>query len=72
MSASADDTVVNNDTDSLIVTCSGANGSRKCKGLVLMNSAGKVFKKEEIEFMASENGSTVAEATANDLIGLSR
>lgn len=71
MSASADDTVVNNDLDSLVVTCNGADGSRKCKGLVLMNSAGKVFTKEEIESMASENGSTVAEATSNDRIGLS-
>ena len=72
MSASADDTVANNNADPLIVTCNGANGSNKCKGLVLMNSAGKVFKKEEIDSMTTHNGSTVAEATAMDLIGLSR
>jgi hypothetical protein len=72
MSASADDTVANNNVDPLIVTCNGANGSNKCKGLVLMNSAGKVFKKEEIDSMTTHNGSTVAEATAMDLIGLSR
>jgi hypothetical protein len=37
-----------------------------------MNSAGKVFKKEEIDAMNVENGATVAEATANDLLGVAR
>jgi hypothetical protein len=37
-----------------------------------MNSAGKVFKREEIESMKVENGATVAEATANDLLGIAR
>lgn len=74
MSSAADDTVVNTINNEVnYVTASGANGSTKCKGLVLMNSAGKVFKKEEIEGMATDpTGATVAEATANGLIGTSR
>ncbi len=70
MSAAADDTVVNTMGGTNCVTASGANGSTKCKGLVLMNSAGKVFKKEEIT--TNPNGATIAEATSNDLLGKCR
>ena len=72
MSAAADDTVANDKIEVPIVTASGANGSKKCRGLVLINSAGKVFKKDEIEAMVVESGATVAEATANGLLGKSR
>ena len=69
MSAAADDTVVNKNGDSMYVTASGANGSTKCKGLILMNSAGQVFKEDEID---EDYKITTAQSTANDLLGTSR
>lgn len=72
MGAAADDSVTNRNDQTCKVTASGSKGSGKCRGLVLMNSAGKVFKREEIESMKVENGATVAEATANDLLGIAR
>lgn len=51
------------------VSASGAPGTQKCKGLVLMNSAGRVLKKDDIALNGSRNGLSVAEATANDLLG---
>lgn len=72
MSAAADDTVGESDTKIPVVTASGKRGSKKCKGLVLMNSAGKIFTKKEVDAMSTGVTSTVAEATANDLLGPSR
>ena len=71
MSLAADDTVVNGNGGVSCVTASGANGSTKCKGLVLMNSAGKVFNRQDIEAMKGDRV-TIAEATSSDLLGVSR
>jgi len=69
MSASADDFVVN-DASKECFSASGASGSQSCKGLVLMNSAGKVFKEGEVEVFETECGAmTIGEATARDLLG---
>ncbi len=78
MSFAADDGVVVNEdskseSDAVIVSASGASGSGRCKGLILMNSAGKVFKNGEVENLTTDTGiTTVAEATASGRIGESR
>jgi len=67
MGAAADDKAMMLDVSN--VSASGAPGAQKCKGLVLMNSAGRVLKKDDIVSNGSRNGLSVAEATANDLLG---
>ena len=49
------------------VSASGAMGTQSCEGLVLMNSAGKVLSKEELQ--GKETIQSVAEATALDTLG---
>ena len=49
MSAAADDTVCVDDTFS--VSSSGAPGTGRCTGLILMNSAGQIQKLEDVEIM---------------------
>lgn len=49
------------------VSASGAMGTQSCKGLVLMNSAGKVLSMKELAEM--ETTSSIAETTAMDALG---
>ena len=49
------------------VSASGATGSKKCRGVVLMNSAGQIKSKEDIA-SRTDGGSTVAQITASDAL----
>ena len=66
MGTAADDNSASDSTFS--VSSLGSSGTSKCKGLVLMNSAGKILSKEEI----NESENTVAESTVLDLLGTNR
>lgn len=59
MACAADDTIgsIKSDDQQTITSASGAPGTQKCTGLILMNSAGKVFSKEDIAKMKSEAAS---------------
>ncbi len=66
MGAAADD--IRTESDSNDVSSLGTIGSGKAKGLVLMNSAGRILSRDEI----NESETTIAEATALDLLGENR
>jgi pimeloyl-ACP methyl ester carboxylesterase len=66
MGAAADDTTTFMSAEN--VSALGSTGSGRCRGLVLMNSAGRILSKDEVN--DSEN--TVAETTALNLLGTSR
>jgi len=67
MGVAADDTPLLVEKD--CVTSMGSVGSGRCSGLVLINSAGKLLSKEEIN--SSDYTTSVAVETASDLLGLS-
>jgi len=54
-------------TSSPLWTSSGSVGSGKCKGLILMNSAGRILTPEEE--VANDNVVSVAQATINNELG---
>ncbi len=66
MGAAADDDSAAESTEN--VSSLGSSGTKKCKGLVLMNSAGRILSNDEV----NESGNTVAELTALDMLGISR
>eukprot|EP00978_Attheya_sp_CCMP212_P035826 scaffold158261_cov62-Attheya_sp.AAC.2 len=71
MSMAADDVVPIN-TNNPYFSSSGAPGSGKCTGLILMNSAGQIKTEEEVEHMSLDGNvdlATVAEVTAMDRLG---
>lgn len=73
MSAAASDFAPIPDDNALTVSSSGAPGSGRCSGLVLMNSAGPVQTKQEVEEMLQKSTShleraSVAQITALDAL----
>jgi len=63
--------VAADDATMVDVTASGAYGTGKCTGLILINSAGRLYSRDEIKTM-DQAAISVTEATALNLLGSSR
>ena len=65
--------VAADDTKDAEVTSSGASGSGKCRGLILMNSAGRLYSREELQNdNRLKSAVSITEATILDMLGPSR
>jgi len=68
MSVSADDSI-RKEIELEFVSASGAPGTEKCSGLILINSAGKILSESDVKDLQEIDHHTTAEKTALDLLG---
>ena len=70
MSTAASDCAPVKEEGRLTVTSSGAPGTKKCSGLVLMNSAGPIQTEEEVQTMLQQSANTLERASVAQITAL--
>merc|ERR1712151_1343591 len=76
MAVAADDCNSSNcDYSNILCTATGALGTGRCNGVILLNSAGRLYSKEEINNLENNQkqysgATTIAQATISDNLGL--